>query len=382
MYVNQLTLTSALGPGLGAMRQALQADQSGLSDTPWPDCDVPCYLGVVDLPAGLSVAPERLSRNNRLVEYALLQDDFVQHVESAVQRYGADRVGVVMGTSTSSIDRTEAAYRAMGDGERFPSEFLQPRTHNPHAPGDYLAQRLGLAGLCMTISAACASSAKIFAAAQRWLLQDLVDAVVVGGADTLCLSVIYGFHSLQLVADEPCRPFSPDRKGISLGEAAGFALLSKEPAELCLRGVGESCDAYHMSSAHPDGLGAKLSMQRALQAAGMSLADIDYVNLHGTGTRANDETEGRVCAELDSASTLFSATKGWTGHALGAAGIVEAVLSMNAILTGLVPGTMNTRCAEAGLPILLESTYRQVDTVLSNSFGFGGNNCSVVFARV
>ncbi len=381
VYVNQLTLTSALGAGLDQMRASLQADHSGLSAAEWPHCDVPCYVGAVNLPVEISVSAQRLSRNNRLVEYALQQDNFAAHVAAAVSRYGAPRVGIVMGTSTSSIDRTEQAYREMGQEEHFAEEFIQPRTHNPHAPGDFLAERLGITGPCITVSAACASSAKVFAVAERWLQQNLVDAVVVGGADTLCLSVIYGFHSLQLVSDEPCRPFSPQRKGISLGEAAGFALLSNEPAELAVLGVGESCDAYHMSSAHPEGLGAELSMQRALAASDIGMQDVDYVNLHGTGTRANDETEGKVCARMASAHTVFSATKGWTGHTLGAAGIVEAVLSMNAILTDLVPGTMHTSCAEPGLPILLESVERRVNTVLSNSFGFGGNNCSVVFAR-
>jgi 3-oxoacyl-[acyl-carrier-protein] synthase-1 len=382
VYVNQLTLTSALGAGISAQRAALEADRSGLTPANWPDCDVRCYLGVVELPADLTVTPARLSRNNRLVEYALQQDDFAQAVSNAVARYGSARVGLVMGTSTSSIDRTEQAYREMGTDERFGAEFMQPLTHNPHAPGDYAAQRLGIEGPCMTVSAACASSAKVFATAQRWLDQDLVDAVVVGGADSLCLSVIYGFHSLQLVSEEPCRPFAPDRSGISLGEAAGFALLSNEPSEIALVGAGESCDAYHMSSAHPEGLGAKLSMQRALTAANLRFEQIDYVNLHGTGTRANDETEGKVCESLAGAGTVFSATKGWTGHTLGAAGIVESVLSINALMTGLIPGTKNTQICEPGLPLLLANSQRRINTVLTNSFGFGGNNCSLIFGRV
>ena len=191
------------------------------------------------------------------------------------------------------------------------------------------------------------------------------------------------FTRCRLVAPEPCRPFDPDRQGISLGEAAGFALLSRRAnaSQLALLGVGESCDAYHMSSAHPDGLGARLSMQRALKAAGLEMQDIDYVNLHGTGTRANDATEGQVCGELLSSRTLASATKGWTGHALGAAGIVEAVLCLDALATGFVPGTANTRRAEGPCDILLESREQAVARVLTNSFGFGGNNCSVVFAR-
>ncbi len=363
------------------MRENLAAGRGGLRPSEWPDCDVPCYLGVVDLPATLTVPPNRESRNNRLVEYALEQDNFVGHVADAISQYGAARVGLVMGTSTSSIDRTEAAYRHLDDHGEFPPPYVQPLAHNPHAPGDFVANRIGIQGPCMTVSAACASSAKVFAAAQRWLDLDLVDAVVVGGADSLCLSVIYGFHSLQLVSPEPCTPFSPNRQGISLGEAAGFALLSRQPAEVALLAAGESCDAYHMSSAHPEGLGAKLSMQRALQSANLSLADVDYVNLHGTGTRANDETEGKVCAGMATKDTLFSATKGWTGHTLGAAGIVEAVLSINAILTGFVPGTLNTREIEGQLPLLLDSVEQPVNVALSNSFGFGGNNCSVVFAR-
>ncbi len=383
VFVNQLTLTSALGAGLSGLRSSLAGNRSGLAPAAWPDCDVPCYLGVVDIPAEVTVPAEHESRNNRLVEYALQQDDFAGSVAAAVQRYGAQRVGLVMGTSTSSIDRTEQAYRQLAADDTFAPAYVQPRTHNPHAPGDYAAQRLGLQGPCMTVSAACASSAKVFAAAARWLRQELVDAVVVGGADTLCLSVIYGFHSLQLVSPQPCKPFAPDRQGISLGEAAGFALLSRETSDIRLLAAGESCDAHHMSSAHPEGLGARLSMQRALQQAGLTLADINYVNLHGTGTRANDETEGKVCAALTDAggSTLFSATKGWTGHTLGAAGIVEAALSINALQTGLVPGTMHTDRCEPGLPLLLENTSRTLNTVLSNSFGFGGNNCSLVFAR-
>jgi 3-oxoacyl-[acyl-carrier-protein] synthase-1 len=381
VYVNQLTLTSALGAGLSGMRRSLSENRSGLVPSSWPDCDVPCFLGMVDIPEDVEVPASRQSRNNRLAEYALQQDNFSRHVAGAVGRYGAQRVGLIMGTSTASIDRTEAAYRSLDENDHFSAPYIQPETHSPHAPGDFVAERLGLDGPCMTVSAACASSAKVFAAAQRWLAQGLVDAVVVGGADSLGLSVIYGFHSLQLVAPDPCQPFSPDRKGISLGEAAGFALLSNEPGEVALLAAGESCDAYHMSSAHPDGLGAKLCMQRALQVAGLNFSEIDYVNLHGTGTRANDETEGKVCFELSAENTLFSATKGWTGHTLGAAGIVESVLSINAILTGVIPGTMNTRHCEPGLPLLLDSTTADVNRVLSNSFGFGGNNCSVIFGR-
>jgi 3-oxoacyl-[acyl-carrier-protein] synthase-1 len=365
------------------MRATFAAERSGLTGEAWPNCDVPCFLGRVLLPDDVTVAPERTSRNNRLIELALRQDKFAAAVEAATRCYDPARCGLVMGTSTSSIDRTEEAYASLGVDGRFAEAYQQPATHNPHAPGDFVAQRLGLAGPRLTVSAACASSAKVFATAKRWLNQGLVDAVVVGGADTLCLSVIYGFHSLQLIAQEPCRPFSADGKGISLGEAAGFALLTKDAAGVGIEllGVGESCDAHHMSSAHPEGLGAKLSMQRALQDAELRMTEIDYVNLHGTGTRGNDATEGRVCGELLPAGTIASATKGWTGHTLGAAGIVEATICMEALTRSFVPGTLNTLTADAPFELMLASSQTSVTTALTNSFGFGGNNCSVIFGR-
>lgn len=381
VFINDITLTSALGAGMNDTRHSLTSSLGGLTDEPWPECEVPCYLGRVDIPDSIELPLEFQSRNNSLIEYALLQDDFITLVESAVDRYGSDRVGIVMGTSTSSIDRTEAAYRHLDEEENLDPQFIQPQVHNPHGPGRYVAHRFDIKGPSATVSAACASSAKVFAVAQRWLRQDLVDCVLVGGADSLCLSVIYGFHSLQLVSEAPCRPFSPDRNGISLGEAAGFALLSREPAPTKLLAVGESCDAYHMSSAHPEGLGAQLCMQRALDKAGLKMADVDYINLHGTGTRANDETEGKVCANLADSKTLFSATKGWTGHTLGAAGIVESILAINTLLTGFLPGTMNTETLEPGLSLELDSRIVDASVVMSNSFGFGGNNCSVILGQ-
>ena len=297
--------------------------------------------------------------------------------------YGAGRCGLVLGTSTSGIDRTELAYRSLDATGRFAPHFHQPAVHNPHVPTSFAAEYLGVRGPSHTVSAACASSAKVFSTGKRWLEQGTVDAVVVGGADSLCLSVIQGFHSLQLVSPEPCRPFAVNRQGISLGEAAGFVLLTRERTDGSLRllGVGESCDAYHMSSAPPDGAGARLAMERALQDAGFGMGQIDYVNLHGTGTRANDEIEGRVCGALIPRGTLASGTKGWTGHALGAAGIVEVVLCLEALATGLVPGTRNTSEPDTPFDLLLENVERSIGTALTNSFGFGGNNCSVVLGQ-
>ncbi len=381
--INSYTLTSALGTGICALRESLRQNRFCLDSAGWLDCDVPCYLGKVAIPDGVEVPLKWRSRNNRLVELALRQDGFEAAVQAVREEYGAGRCGLVLGTSTSGIDRTELAYRQLDDSGRFAEQFHQPAVHNPHAPTDYAAERLGIAGPCLTVSAACASSAKVFATGKRWLEQDLVDAVVVAGADSLCLSVIHGFHSLQLVSAEPCRPFAKNRSGITIGEAAGFILMTRERSAQTLRllGVGESCDAFHMSSAPEDGNGARLAMDRALEDARLRMHEIDYVNLHGTGTRSNDDVEGRMCGAMMDDRTLASATKGWTGHALGAAGIVEGVLCLEALSTGLVPGTRNTVDHDAPFDLVLKNRKRSINTALTNSFGFGGNNCSVVFSR-
>jgi 3-oxoacyl-[acyl-carrier-protein] synthase-1 len=239
----------------------------------------------------------------------------------------------------------------------------------------------------MTVATACSSSAKAFAQADRLIRVGLADAAVVGGVDTLCGSVLFGFNSLELVSPEPCRPFDVGRRGISLGEAGGFALL--EPAldagtcGLRLLGHGESSDAHHMSSPHPTGLGARLAIEAALASAGLEAAAVDYVNLHGTASHRNDEVEARVLADLFPACTLASSTKGWTGHTLGAAGIVEAVISLLAIEHGIAPGTLNTTDLDpaCGPQVRLANERREIRCALSNSFGFGGNNCTLLFGR-
>jgi 3-oxoacyl-[acyl-carrier-protein] synthase-1 len=255
--------------------------------------------------------------------------------------------------------------------------------HAPHSLCDCLQRALMLEGLCVTIATACSSSAKVFAHAERLIRLGLADAAVVGGADSLCGSVLFGFNSLGLLSPEPCRPFDPARRGISLGEAAGFALLERDGTGPWLLGYGESSDAHHMSSPHPDGRGARLAINEALASAGLDAADIDYINLHGTASRKNDEIEGRVVAELFPGRTLASSTKGWMGHALGAAGIVEAVITLLAIESGIAPGTLNSSAVDpaCGRQIQLDNELRQIRYASTHSFGFGGSNCVLLFGR-
>ena len=289
---------------------------------------------------------------------------------------------------TASIGETELAYTLLDEQGMFPPEQRRAAVHTPHSLAMFAQQLLGITGPSETISTACSSSAKVFASAERLIRLGLADAAVVGGADTLCGSVLFGFNSLELVSSEPCRPFDASRKGISLGEAAGFALVERvqtgaDAAPLHLLGYGEASDAHHMSTPHPEGLGAERALDEALARAGLAPEAIDYINMHGTASQKNDEVEGALVARRFPARTHASSTKGFMGHTLGAAGIVEAVISLLAIERGLMPGTVNTRTLDEGFgpQIKLEPAHGEVRYALSNSFGFGGNNCSLVFGK-
>lgn len=324
------------------------------------------------------------SRNNRLAWLGLQQDGFLDAVHARIERFGAARVALVAGTSTSSIGATEQAYRELVDGH-FPRGLRHPELHTPHSPGAFLQARLGTQGPCLTVATACSSSAKIFAKAERLIRLGVADAVVLAGIDTLCDSVLYGFNSLELVSPEVCRPFDARRRGLSLGEAAGFALLERDGDAHAPRllGYGESSDAHHMSTPHPEGLGARLALADSLARAGLSPRDVDYVNLHGTATPKNDEVEARVIGEVFDARTRVSSTKGWTGHTLGAAGIVEAALTLLAMRHGFVPGGLNVDTPDpaCSAAFAFDNEPREIRVALSNSFGFGGNNCTLAFGH-
>jgi 3-oxoacyl-[acyl-carrier-protein] synthase I len=305
-------------------------------------------------------------------------------VMEARERYGASRIAVVVGTSTSSIGASEEAYRRLTPDKQYPGDLRRPIIHTPHSLGDFVQHALGLNNVSMTVATACSSSAKVFAQAERLIQTGLADAVVIGGVDTLCDSVIFGFNSLELISPERCRPFDRDRRGINIGEAAGFALIEREGRDgSLLLGCGESSDAHHMSTPHPEGLGARLALESALRNAVLKPRDVGYINLHGTATRKNDEVEARVVSEVFPSTTFASSTKGWTGHTLGAAGIVEAAISLLALEHGLLPGTLNSEHLDeaCGPQIQVENSNRDVGIALSFSFGFGGSNCVLALGR-
>lgn len=387
--LNAYTLTNCLGAGLRATRAALHACASGLGAQRFETAALETWIGEI---AGLDArrVPRELAaydcRNQRAADLALAQDGFAEAVARARERYGAQRIGVFVGTSTGGILETELAYRRRGDGGALPADFEYRGAHSLSSTAEYVRARLGLEGPCAASSTACSSSAKVFATAARLLRAGFIDAAVVGGVDTLCLTTLYGFHSLQLLSSAPCRPYDAARDGISIGEGAAFALLARDaeaPDGIDLLGCGESCDAHHMSAPHPEGLGASLAMRRALDEARLAAAELGYVNLHGTGTQANDAAEDRAVLGLFGDRVPCSSTKGMTGHTLGAAGAVEAVITALALADGLVPGSPGTREVDPGLGARYELAPRAapLGVAMSNSFGFGGSNCALVFGR-
>ena len=390
--IRAYTATTAVGRGRDVLLSALRENRSGLRRNDFGPDPLDCWIGRVK---GIEDAPlpaqwaQWECRNNRLAWLALQQDGLLDTVQEMTAAYGADRVAVVMGTSTASIGASEEAYTRLdgeGDATRFPEALDRPIVHTPHSLGDFVQQATGLRGPCITVATACSSSAKVFAQAARLIQSGMVDAALVGGVDTLCGSVLFGFNALQLVSPDPCRPFDATRVGLSLGEAGGFAVLER-PIEgdydLQLRGYGESSDAHHMSAPHPEGVGAKLAMRDALARAGIDASDVGYLNLHGTATPANDTVEAGAVASMFPAGLHASSTKGWTGHTLGAAGIVESVIALLALDEGELPGTLNSREPDpaCGPQIRFANESRTIRYSMNNSFGFGGNNASLVFGR-
>jgi 3-oxoacyl-[acyl-carrier-protein] synthase I len=392
LVLSKFTATSCIGRGTAQTLAALLAERSGLAPCRFETVRLDTHVGEV-----ADVDAQRLPRqfyryecrNNRLAELGLGQDGFAEAVEEAAVRVGRARLGVFLGTSTAGILQTELAYRARDPVTgALPEAFDYAATHNTFSVADYVRRRLRLDGPAVVVSCACASSAKVFAAARRMIDAGLIDAALVGGVDSLCLTTLYGFHSLQLCAAGSCRPFDVARDGISIGEAAAFALLERPSSrtasdDVLLLGVGESNDAYHMSAPHPEGRGARLAMEAALLDAGLEPDAIDYINLHGTGTPSNDRSESQAVTSVFGASTPCSSTKGATGHTLGAAGGLEAVISALALQHSFMPGGVNTEHIDGTLTAhyIRHNRSAALSRVLTNSFGFGGTNCSVILGR-
>jgi 3-oxoacyl-[acyl-carrier-protein] synthase-1 len=386
------SIVTSLGAGQAATLDALRRGRSGLAPCRFDTLPINAYTGEIE---GLEA--HRLTgawagfdcRNSRLAALALQQDGFLDAVAAAKTRHTPARIGLFLGTSTSGILETETAYHHRDPQTgALPSGFDYARTHNTYALGRFVREYLGLAGPAYVISTACAATSKVFASAARMIEAGICDAAIVGGADTLCGTTLFGFHALGVMAEGPCRPFGAARSGISIGEGAGFVLLERprptHGAEtVLLLGTGESSDAYHMSSPHPEGEGARAAMLQALAAAGLHPLEIDYINLHGTATLVGDAAEDKAISGLFGNAVPCNSSKGFTGHTLGASGVVGAVFGALAIQHGFIPGSPHTQTLAPGFTshYLLNGQEARVNHVLCNAFGFGGVNCSLVLGR-
>lgn len=381
LFINAYGVICPLGRGKAEVAAALFA---GRADTLSERCDIlpdrSLTVGAVN--GALPSVPEGLSgldcRNNRMMLAAL--DEISEAVAAAVERHGADRVAVVCGTSTSGISEVEGALAGYRRDGRWPDGF-DYRRHEAGNLGLFTARALGLRGPAYTVTTACSSSGKVFASARRLIRAGIADAVVVGGADTLCAMTVGGFGALGALAATRCNPFSVNRCGITIGEGASAFLLSRQEAAIRVLGVGETSDAHHPTAPDPNGRGAREAIEISLREAGLTTADIAYVNLHGTATPLNDAMESQVIAGVFGGETPCSSTKGMTGHMLGATGGVEAAFLCLSLADGRLPPHLWDGQADPALPALNFTTIGQTSAgraMLSNSFGFGGSNVALL----
>lgn len=385
-WLSACTVTGAPGIGRTPWLSALAEGRSALEPNRFSRAPLDTWIGRVPALDDMAL-PDALQdwdcRATRLAWTALQADGFARAVHEARRRHGDARVGLVLGTSASTIAVSEAAYRELQADGGFPQARRRPALNTLHGLTRFVQLALGLQGPAMTVSTACSSGAKALASAGRWLTAGVVDAVVVAGVDALCESVLWGFHALQLTAPEACRPLDAQRCGISVAEGAAFVLLTRDDpaAQVALRGWGESNDAHHLSAPHPQGLGAERALEAALAHAGVAVEAIDHVNLHATATPQNDAVEAAVAARRYAAHTSFSATKGLHGHTMGAAGLVEVVVCALAIEHALHAGVPGCEQSDTALAHRLSPRPLQgppIRVAASHSFGFGGNNAVVI----
>lgn len=389
IYLNDLGVVCALGGDRAQVRAGLFADQpGGLRDNDQIIAGRTLALGEVTTPLpDLSALPVALrGRNNALLEAALVQ--IRPAVDAAIARHGADRVAVIIGTSTSGIGESENALRCHRESGQWPPGFDYAQ-QEMGTSARFVRERIGSTGPAWTISTACSSSAKALMAAARLLRAGVVDAVVAGGADSMCRFTVAGFSALESVSAARCNPFSANRNGINIGEGAALFLMTAAPGPVCLAGWGESSDAHHMSAPDPQARGAIDAMQQALDRAGWAPSQVDYVNLHGTATGHNDAMESQAVAAVLGTTVPASSTKPLTGHTLGASGAIEAALCWMVLADNpqqQLPTHWWDGQGDAALPALAlvapgTHAARAPQHVLSHSFAFGGSNAVLALAK-
>jgi 3-oxoacyl-[acyl-carrier-protein] synthase-1 len=380
--VTAWSAVNGLGTRTADVMAELRAGRPGLSGAPdGTPFEAMCGAVAADIPPLPEALAEHDSRNNRFVQRALAE--LAPALSAAREHWGAGRIGICVGSSTAAMDEIERAHAIHSESGELPDGFDVFARGSAEGLVQALRALSGFEGPVAVISNACASSGKAFASAKRWLEVGVVDAVLVGGADSLCQTTLRGFRSLGLLSEEPTRPFSADRRGINIGEGAAFALIERTGEGPRLLGVGESADAHHMTTPDPEGRGAQAAMQAALDDAGASASDVDYVNAHGTGTRFNDAMEAHAIRSClgHAGDPIVVSTKGYVGHMLGAAGATEAVFVLESLRGGWTPASVGADPLEPdiGLHVPTEVCEGELRLALSNSFAFGGSNVSVLF---
>lgn len=386
MYIHNFSIRSALGNSrFETLKNLADNTAPGMKLCKgWLRGGEDAVLGCVG--AELPLIPEELSkhqsRNNQMI--LALYEEIRESVEYAIQEYGADRVATVLGTSTSGSDEADRYIAKLSIGEKTTFDSYAQELGDPSR---FLALQAGIKGPCYTISTACTSSTRAFISAERLLKSGMADAVIVGGVDTLARMPINGFNALGAFSKTCCKPFAGDRSGITIGEGGALFLVTNKKSSLQMVGYGESSDGHHMTAPDPEGNGAQKAMQEALDRAGLKADQIDYLNLHGTGTQLNDAAEALAVSRLFG-NVPCSSTKSLTGHTLGAAGAVEAALAcllLEAKETVIPPQMRIGEKYDEALPpigIISEPRVFNGNYVMTNNFAFGGNNASLIFARV
>lgn len=391
IYFSAVAMINALGNAPDEIGDNLENSRSGLTaSNDWRLNGKPTWVGKVtsplpDVPDGLA---RHNTRNNRLLLSALGQ--IRPDVDKAIHTYGSQRVAVIMGTSTSGIYEGENAVAAYLQSGRLPESYYYHQQELGD-PALFLAEYLQLNGPAYTLSTACTSSARAIISGKRLIEAGIVDAALVGGADSLCKMAINGFDSLESLSGKRCTPFAKNRDGINIGEAAALILLTKQSssrtsADIILAGTGESSDAWHMSAPHPEGVGAEQAMKMALEQAKIMPEEVGYVNLHGTATPLNDRMEAKAIRRLFGDRVPCSSTKHLTGHTLGAAGATEAALCWLILTRDLhLPEQDFSNSARddelADINLIEQKQKIKSQLILSNSFAFGGNNTSLLLKK-
>ncbi|MGF1804402.1 beta-ketoacyl-[acyl-carrier-protein] synthase family protein [Aliivibrio sifiae] len=387
VYIHACGSHSALGKEISDIHQSLSGNKkpSMIAEDGWLNDGKSTVVGKAE--GSLPTIPSRLAafdtRNNQLVLSALQQIE--PQIQKAKATYGADRIAVVVGTSTSGISDGEVALSEKLQSGAFPEDYHY-RTQELGNPAEFITDYLALSGPTYAISTACSSSGRVFLSAKRLLKSGFVDAVIVGGTDSLCKLTLNGFNSLEALSNDSCLPFSPNRKGINIGEASAYMLLSAEQKDsddpIALLGAGDSSDAHHISAPHPEGKGAIEAMEKALKDAGLEASEIGYINAHGTATPLNDAMESKAANAVFGSQTPISSTKPLTGHTLGAAGIIEASICWHILKFNLpLPAQINDGVKDSKLADinLVTNQVLEKKAIISNSFAFGGNNISLIF---